>query len=48
LIHGIIDGYLEFDDKLILYDLKTDYYTPEREGQLLTRYRGPQLSFIDF
>lgn len=40
LIHGIIDGYLEFDDELILYDLKTDYYTPEREGQLLTRYRG--------
>ena len=40
LIHGIIDGYLEFDDKIFLYDLKTDYYTPEREKQLIDRYRG--------
>ncbi|MGM0166582.1 helicase-exonuclease AddAB, AddA subunit [Enterococcus sp. AZ135] len=40
LIHGIIDGYLEFEDKLFLYDLKTDYYTPEREQQLIQRYRG--------
>lgn len=40
LIHGIIDGYLEFDDKIFLYDLKTDYYTPEREQQLIDRYRG--------
>ncbi|MGG5369122.1 helicase-exonuclease AddAB subunit AddA [Enterococcus sp. AZ196] len=40
LIHGIIDGYLEFDDRIILYDLKTDYYTPEREQTLINRYRG--------
>lgn len=40
LIHGIIDGYLELEDKLILYDLKTDYYSPEREQSLIDRYRG--------
>lgn len=40
LIHGIIDGYLEFDDEILLYDLKTDHYTPEREETLIDRYRG--------
>lgn len=40
LIHGMIDGYLEFDDQLVLYDLKTDYYTLEREPKLIERYRG--------
>ncbi|MGP5428137.1 helicase-exonuclease AddAB subunit AddA [Enterococcus malodoratus] len=40
LIHGIIDGYLEFDDKIFLYDLKTDRYTIEREQLLINRYRG--------
>lgn len=40
LIHGIIDGYLEFEDHIVLYDLKTDYYTEKREPQLLARYRG--------
>ncbi|MEG0373249.1 MAG: 3'-5' exonuclease, partial [Enterococcus sp.] len=40
LIHGIIDGYLEFDHEILLYDLKTDFYTPEREQQLVDRYRG--------
>lgn len=40
LIHGIIDGYLEFDDKIFLYDLKTDRYTIEREQMLINRYRG--------
>lgn len=40
LIHGIIDGYLEFNDKIFLYDLKTDRYTIEREQMLINRYRG--------
>lgn len=40
LIHGIIDGYLEFDDKIFLYDLKTDRYTIGREQLLINRYRG--------
>lgn len=40
LVHGIIDGYLEFDEHILLYDLKTDYYTPEREKSLIDRYRG--------
>ncbi|WP_207703165.1 helicase-exonuclease AddAB subunit AddA [Candidatus Enterococcus ferrettii] len=40
LIHGIIDGYIEFSDYLVLYDFKTDYYTIEREQDLIDRYRG--------
>ncbi|MDT2602662.1 helicase-exonuclease AddAB subunit AddA [Enterococcus dongliensis] len=47
LIHGIIDGYLEFDDKIILYDLKTDYYTPQKEQQLINRYRGQLYLYKD-
>ncbi|MDT2760337.1 helicase-exonuclease AddAB subunit AddA [Enterococcus xiangfangensis] len=47
LIHGIIDGYLEFDDKILLYDLKTDYYTPEREQQLIDRYRSQLYLYRD-
>lgn len=47
LIHGIIDGYLEFDDRIILYDLKTDYYTPEREQTLINRYRGQLYLYKD-
>lgn len=40
LIHGIIDGYIEYTDYLVLYDFKTDYYTLEREQELIDRYRG--------
>lgn len=47
LIHGIIDGYLEFEDRILLYDLKTDYYTPEREKMLIDRYRGQLHLYTD-
>ena len=40
LIHGIIDGYLELDNDIYLYDLKTDYYSAKREAHLIHRYRG--------
>ncbi|MBO1306941.1 helicase-exonuclease AddAB subunit AddA [Enterococcus sp. 669A] len=45
LIHGIIDGYIEFEDYLVLYDFKTDYYTPQREKELVDRYRGQLLLY---
>ena len=32
LIHGIIDGYLETEEELILYDFKTDY-VPKEAGE---------------
>lgn len=44
LIHGIIDGYIEVEDKLTLFDYKTDYL-PNNASQakieaLIDRYRG--------
>lgn len=38
LIHGIIDGYLETDEGLILFDYKTDHVT--QSAALLKRYSG--------
>ncbi|WP_338209773.1 helicase-exonuclease AddAB subunit AddA [Lactiplantibacillus paraxiangfangensis] len=38
LIHGIIDGYLETADGLILFDYKTDHVKQPQD--LLTRYAG--------
>ncbi|MGX2944806.1 helicase-exonuclease AddAB subunit AddA [Enterococcus alishanensis] len=40
LIHGIIDGYLEYPNEIILYDFKTDYYSESREQELINRYKG--------
>ena len=41
LIHGIIDGYLEFEDHVVLYDFKTDHLTKQQDAsQILARYRG--------
>lgn len=41
LVHGIIDGYIEFDDHIILYDFKTDaFYGKDAEEKLRTRYQG--------
>lgn len=40
LIHGIIDGYLELEDQIILYDLKTDYYSDGNQNKLIKRYSG--------
>lgn len=33
LIRGIVDGFLKFDDKIILFDYKTDRFT--RDSQVL-------------
>jgi len=41
VVRGILDGYLLYEDKLVLFDYKTDHY--EYPSQLIERYRG-QLS----
>lgn len=38
LIHGIVDGFIEKADELILYDFKTDYV--EDSGTVIQRYLG--------
>ena len=38
VVRGILDGYLLYEDKIILFDYKTDHY--EHAGQLVERYRG--------
>ena len=41
VVRGILDGYLVYEDKIVLFDYKTDRY--EYPSQLIERYRG-QLS----
>ena len=41
VVRGILDGYLLYEDKIVLFDYKTDRY--EYPSQLIERYRG-QLS----
>ena len=41
VVRGILDGYLVYKDKIVLFDYKTDHY--EYPSQLIERYRG-QLS----
>ena len=41
VVRGILDGYLVYVDKIVLFDYKTDHY--EYPSQLIERYRG-QLS----
>ena len=41
IVRGILDGYLVYEDKIVLFDYKTDHY--EYPSQLIERYRG-QLS----
>lgn len=38
VVRGILDGYLLYDDKIALFDYKTDRY--EHVSQLVERYRG--------
>ncbi|MCF6515412.1 helicase-exonuclease AddAB subunit AddA [Lactobacillus sp. S2-2] len=44
LIHGIIDGYLEFEDQVVLFDYKTDFINPKQLSigidNLKDKYRG--------
>lgn len=38
VVRGILDGYLVYEDKIILFDYKTDRY--EHASELIERYRG--------
>ena len=38
VVRGILDGYLLYEDKIILFDYKTDRY--DAPSQLIDRYRG--------
>lgn len=44
LIHGIIDGYLEYEDHIVLFDYKTDYINPnylaQEQQRILQKYQG--------
>lgn len=43
LVHGIVDGYLEFDKELILFDYKTDQvarYGRDAGEKMLEKYKG--------
>lgn len=41
LIHGIIDGFIEYEDHIVLFDFKTDYIGPGVEMETVaTKYRG--------
>ena len=38
VVRGILDGYLLYEDKIVLFDYKTDRY--DEPSQLVDRYRG--------
>ena len=38
VVRGILDGYLLFEDRIVLFDYKTDRY--DQPSQLIDRYRG--------
>ena len=38
VVRGILDGYILYKDKIVLFDYKTDHY--EYPSQLIERYRG--------
>ncbi|MCT6859108.1 MAG: PD-(D/E)XK nuclease family protein, partial [Apilactobacillus sp.] len=43
LIHGIIDGYIELDDEVILFDYKTDYVPNDSDKSIekaVKKYKG--------
>lgn len=40
LIHGIIDGYLETQQGVILVDYKTDHVTPKNINKIIQKYSG--------
>lgn len=41
LIHGIVDGFIEYEDYVILYDFKTDVvHNEQRKQNLLDNYQG--------
>ena len=51
LIHGIFDGFLNLDDKIILLDYKTDHFFKESKqsiiNQLVKRYQSQLAVYAD-
>ena len=44
LIHGIIDGFIEFDDHIILFDFKTDY-VGNKQDEIIAKYKGQMIVY---
>ncbi len=44
LIHGIIDGFIEYEDHLILFDFKTDYIGQNLD-KVIDKYRGQMIVY---
>jgi ATP-dependent helicase/nuclease subunit A len=46
LVHGIIDGYIEYEDEILLYDFKTDHVSKHKsEKEIIDGYRGQLLLY---
>lgn len=40
LVHGIIDGVIELEHGIIIFDYKTDHVTAENKAELISKYSG--------
>ena len=40
LVHGIIDGVIELDNGIIIFDYKTDHVTSQNKAELVAKYSG--------
>lgn len=40
LVHGIIDGVIELDSGITIFDYKTDHVTAENHSELISKYSG--------
>ncbi|MCQ9208968.1 helicase-exonuclease AddAB subunit AddA [Granulicatella seriolae] len=49
LVHGIIDGYVELEEGIVLYDFKTDYLQakPEQIDSMVKKYQGQLAVYAD-
>ncbi|MBF0786512.1 MULTISPECIES: helicase-exonuclease AddAB subunit AddA [unclassified Streptococcus] len=45
VLRGIIDGFIHYPDRIVLFDYKTDYY--QHPSQLVERYRGQMQLYAD-
>lgn len=45
VVRGIVDGYLVFEDRIVLFDYKTDKYTDSSE--LVERYKGQMALYAE-
>lgn len=44
LIHGIIDGFIEYEDHIILFDFKTDYVGNNLD-KIISKYKGQMIVY---